>query len=86
MPPLKVTLCLGSSCHSRGNRHHVETLRGQLADRSGEVEFELKGSLCLGRCAEGPMVLFDGVSQVLSPDDDLATLVRDRLEAAKATR
>ena len=81
MPPLKVTLCLGSSCHSRGNRHHVETLRRRLADRAGEVEFELKGSLCLGRCAEGPVVLLDGVSLALGPEEDLGDLIWERLNA-----
>jgi NADH:ubiquinone oxidoreductase subunit E len=81
MSPLKVTLCLGSSCHSRGNRRHVETLRALLADRPGEVDFELKGSLCLGRCADGPVVLLDGMSVALGPDEDLVALIRERLDA-----
>jgi NADH:ubiquinone oxidoreductase subunit E len=80
MTPLKVTLCLGSSCHSRGNRRHVETLRAYVADHP-EVEFELKGSLCLGRCAEGPVVLLDGISQVLGPDEDLLALIQERVAA-----
>ena len=79
MPPLKVTLCLGSSCHSRGNRRQVETLRQALATRAPEVEFELRGSLCLGRCAEGPVVLFDGEPRILGPGEDLASAVLDRL-------
>jgi NADH:ubiquinone oxidoreductase subunit E len=81
MPPLKVTLCLGSSCHSRGNRRQVETLRQALATRAPEVEFELRGSLCLGRCAEGPVVLFDGEPRILGPGEDLASAVLDRLAA-----
>ena len=76
MPPLKVTLCLGSSCHSRGNRNRVESLRQLLNDRAGE--FVLTGSLCLGRCADGPVVLFDGVPTTLGADNDLATLVGKR--------
>jgi len=79
MPPLKVTLCLGSSCHSRGNRHAVETLRRRLADQAGSVEFELRGSLCLGRCAEGPVVLLDGESVLVPPGTDLAALIAGRL-------
>ena len=79
MPSVKITLCLGSSCHSRGNRNQVEALRREWADHPGEVEIELKGSLCLGRCAEGPVVLLDGETVVLTPDTDLAALVRDRV-------
>jgi len=70
---MKITLCLGSSCHARGNRHHVETLRGQLADRG--IDLELKGSLCLGRCAEGPVVLIDGKSVAVGPHDNLVDLL-----------
>lgn len=84
MPPLKVTLCLGSSCHSRGNWRHVEALRRELAVQSDEVEFELKGSLCLGHCAEGPVVLLDGVSVALSSDEDLVSLIRQRLASRVA--
>ena len=79
MSPVKITLCLGSSCYSRGNRNQVENLRQEWAGRPGEVEVELKGSLCLGRCAEGPVVLVDGETLVQGPDTDLAALVRDRL-------
>lgn len=76
MSPLKVTLCLGSSCHARGNRHHVTALAQRFAGRG--VEFELRGSLCLGRCAEGPVVLIDG-EVVLDPGEGLAALIEDRL-------
>jgi len=79
MPSVKITLCLGSSCHARGNRHHVETLKGRLNARGIWAEFELKGSLCLGRCSEGPVVLIDGVSLALGPDEDLVQLVVERL-------
>jgi len=76
MSPLKVTLCLGSSCHARGNRHHVTALAQRFAGRG--VEFELRGSLCLGRCAEGPVVLIDG-EMVLDPGPGLEALIEDRL-------
>lgn len=76
MSTLKVTLCLGSSCHARGNRHHVATLAQRFAGRG--VEFELRGSLCLGRCAEGPVVLING-EVVLDPGADLEGLIEARL-------
>lgn len=82
MPALKVTLCLGSSCHARGNRHHVASLAQRFGERG--VEFELRGSLCLGRCAEGPVVLIDG-EVVLDPGAGLESLIEDRLVASQPT-
>lgn len=74
---MKITLCLGSSCHARGNRHRVETLKAQFAARG--LSLELTGSLCLGRCAEGPVALV-GDSLALGPDD-LAEMLADRSPA-----
>jgi NADH:ubiquinone oxidoreductase subunit E len=77
MNSLQVTLCLGSSCHARGNRQQLESLTARLATRNLKVSVELKGSLCLGRCSEGPLVLIDGQPVVLGPDEDLV----DRIAA-----
>ena len=63
---MNITLCLGSSCHARGNRRRVETLREELAAQG--LSLDLKGSLCLGRCAEGPIAVVDGVTKTLAPD------------------
>lgn len=81
MARLKVTLCLGSSCHSRGNRSHVESLKAALADQSETFDIDLKGNLCLGRCAEGPLVLIDGQQVAVTPETDLVALIRSRLAA-----
>jgi len=76
MPPVRVTLCLGSSCHSRGNRHRVQSLQALLGAEGPEVEYELRGSLCLGRCAEGPLVLVEGTEVRGASDEEVAALVR----------
>ncbi|UXF01251.1 hypothetical protein IB67_06775 [Fervidobacterium riparium] len=43
-----VQICLGSSCHLKGAYRIVETLKSRLGD-----VVDLRGSLCMGRCAEG---------------------------------
>ncbi|MGQ9856155.1 MAG: NAD(P)H-dependent oxidoreductase subunit E [Fervidobacterium sp.] len=43
-----VQICLGSSCHLKGAYRIVEALKNRLGDT-----VDLRGSLCMGRCAEG---------------------------------
>lgn len=60
---LRIRVCMGSSCYSRGNG-----LIGELAQRlvatsepgSRLSESELSGTLCEGRCKHGPIVVIDG--------------------------
>lgn len=82
MSTLRVVLCLGSSCHARGNRAAVETLRARLTDRFGPIEWELKGSLCLGRCAEGPVAIVNGETLLLAPGQDLVEVIAERWAGA----
>lgn len=52
----RITICMGSSCHSRGNRENLELLREWLCRKSHvpEEQIELKGTLCCGKCSSGP--------------------------------
>ncbi len=57
----KITICIGSSCFSRGNERNVEVVQKFLDENNlkDEVDVELEGSLCKGRCADGPIILVD---------------------------
>lgn len=59
----KIQICLGSSCFARGNALNLETTEKFLESHGlrDEVDLELEGCLCLGKCAEGPIVVIDGV-------------------------
>ena len=53
---LKVTVCIGSSCHIKGSRQVVETLQRLVAENDlGEV-VELGGTFCMGQCQKGVCV------------------------------
>ena len=58
----KITVCIGSSCFSRGNEQNVEVVQKYLDEHNlkDEVDLDLEGSLCQGRCADGPIVVVDG--------------------------
>ncbi len=51
---VKITICMGSSCFSRGNNHNLEAVRAWLAAHQKEAEVDLKGCRCGGFCGEGP--------------------------------
>ena len=57
----KITICIGSSCFSRGNERNVEVVQKFLEENNlkDEIDVELEGSLCKGRCADGPIILVD---------------------------
>ena len=57
----KITICIGSSCFSRGNERNVEVVQKFLDENNlkEEIDVELEGSLCKGRCADGPIILVD---------------------------
>ena len=57
---VKVTICMGSSCFSRGNSRNLEAVRAWLAAHGREAEVELRGCRCGGRCGEGPNIWVDG--------------------------
>lgn len=66
---MKVTVCIGSSCHIKGSRQVVEELQHLIADAGVEDKVELGGTFCMGRCQEGVCVTVDGEFHSVSPDN-----------------
>lgn len=65
---MKVTVCIGSSCHIKGSRLVVESLQ-ELIEREGLGDrVELGGTFCMGRCQEGVCVMVDSEFHSVSPD------------------
>ena len=57
---LKVTVCVGSSCHLKGSRPVIEQLRKLNADNKVEDKVDLAGTFCIGKCEQGVCVTVDG--------------------------
>jgi NADH:ubiquinone oxidoreductase subunit E len=49
-----VTVCLGSSCFTRGNDMNLPRIQAWLKGRGLEERVLLKGSRCEGKCQCGP--------------------------------
>ena len=63
----RITICMGSSCFSRGNKEILERIREFIARHHLTDRVILKGSHCLGNCSNGPsMVVNDRLVSPLS--------------------
>ncbi len=68
---MKVTVCIGSSCHIKGSRQVVEQLQYLINKNNLKDEVELKGTFCTGQCQAGVAVtLDDQIYSVLSSEVD----------------
>ena len=65
---MKVTVCIGSSCHIKGSRQVVEKLQALIAEHNlGEV-VELGGTFCMGQCQKGVCVTVDDTFHSVTPE------------------
>ena len=65
---MKVTVCIGSSCHIKGSRQVVEKLQRLIADNNIGDKVELGGTFCLGNCQKGVCVTVDEAFHSVSPE------------------
>ncbi len=56
---MKITVCIGSSCHLKGSRQVVEGLQQRIAAEKLQDGVELAGTFCLGNCQNGVSVKID---------------------------
>ncbi len=65
---MKVTVCIGSSCHIKGSRQVVEQLQQLVADNGLKEKVDLGGTFCMGKCQQGVCVTVDGQFYSVSPE------------------
>ena len=56
---MKVTVCIGSSCHLKGSRKVVETFQTLIEKHGLKDKVELAGTFCMGDCEHGVCVNVD---------------------------
>ena len=65
---MKVTVCIGSSCHIKGSRRVVEQLQALIAENNLGEKVALGGTFCLGNCQQGVCVMVDDQFHSVSPE------------------
>ena len=65
---MKITVCIGSSCHIKGSRQVVEQLQQLISENNLKDRVELAGTFCMGKCQQGVCVTVDNSFHSVSPD------------------
>ena len=65
---IKITVCIGSSCHIKGSRQVVEQLQKLIAENNVGDKVDLGGTFCLGNCQKGVCVMVDEAFHSVSPE------------------
>ncbi len=81
--PVVITICMGSSCFSRGNNRHLPTIQQFIAQHKVHARVELVGSRCEGLCMHGPNIRIDGVLLQELNDEVLLAALRERFIATR---
>lgn len=67
---MRITICIGSSCHLKGSRHVTEQLQSLTQQYGLENDIELSGAFCMGNCtADGVSIKIDDELFSLRPED-----------------
>ena len=66
---LKITVCIGSSCHIKGSRQVVAQLQRLIADHNLGEKVELGGTFCMGKCQQGVCVTVDDSFHSVTPEN-----------------
>lgn len=64
---MKITVCIGSSCHIKGSRQVVEQLQYFINENNLGDKVELGGTFCMGKCQQGVCVTGDDVFHSVTP-------------------
>ena len=65
---LKITVCIGSSCHIKGSRQVVEQLQYLIAENNLGDKVELGGTFCMGKCQQGVCVTVNEAFYSVTPE------------------
>ncbi len=65
---MKITVCIGSSCHIKGSRQVVEQLQYLIAQNNLSDKVELAGTFCMGKCQQGVCVTVDDTFFSVTPE------------------
>ncbi len=66
---MKITVCIGSSCHIKGSRQVVEQLQNLISEAKVGDKVELGGTFCMGKCQQGVCVTVNDEFYSVTPEN-----------------
>lgn len=80
---MKITVCIGSSCHIKGSRQVVEQLQYLISENKLKDKIDLAGTFCMGKCQTGVNVTIDGEHFSVSPSTTKSFFENEVMERLK---
>jgi len=77
---MRITVCVGSSCHLRGSHKVAEQLKSLVSQNGLKDKVELAGAFCLGRCTSGVSVKIDDKDFSIQPETTAAFFEQEVLK------
>lgn len=65
---MKVTICIGSSCHLKGSKQIIEGLQYMVDENGLEDRIDLCGAFCMKNCVNGVSVSIDDEIFSVTPE------------------
>ena len=65
---MRVTVCVGSSCHIKGSGQVVKELQKLIAANGLGDQVDLGGTFCMGQCQKGVCVTVDDKFYSVTPE------------------
>ena len=65
---LKITVCIGSSCHIKGSRQVVQQLQTLISENELGEKIDLGGTFCMGNCQQGVCVTVNDAFFSVTPE------------------
>ena len=65
---MKITVCIGSSCHIKGSRQVVHLLQELIEKNNLCNKVELGGTFCMNKCQQGVCVTVDDEFHSVTPN------------------
>lgn len=59
-PSCRISICMGSSCFSRGNNRNLEVIEEFVKENHLDSSVEIAGNLCEDKCNIGPNIIING--------------------------
>ncbi len=77
---MKITVCIGSSCHIKGSRQVVEIFQNLIKENDLSDKVKLGGTFCLGKCQQGVCVSIDDEFHSVSPETAQEFFLKEVIE------
>ena len=77
---ITITICMGSSCFSRGNAETAAFIQQYVAENKLQDRVTVRGCLCEGECRNGPNIRVDNTLYENVSGDMAINIIKRQLE------